>query len=81
MSHGYEHVEKIDRKASVFKRIAIGLLAAAGVLFVLDHWVHVPQFLPYLLIALCPLLHLFHGHGKGGSHAHRVAEQQETRNL
>jgi fatty acid desaturase len=54
-------------RSPAFKWIAIGLLVAAAALFIADHWVHVPQFLPYLLIALCPLMHLF-GHGKHGHH-------------
>lgn len=79
MSHEYEHAQRIDCKTSVLEWIAIGLLAAAGLLFVLNHWVHVPQFLLYFLIALCPLMHLLHGHGKSGSHAHGAAERQKAR--
>jgi hypothetical protein len=28
-----------------------------------EHRAHVIQALPYLLVLLCPLMHLFHGHG------------------
>jgi hypothetical protein len=54
------------KKSPVLKWAAVGLLVAAAALFVAQHWVHVPQFLPYLLLALCPLMHLFHGHGGHG---------------
>lgn len=33
-----------------------------------EHWGHVLGWWPYLLLMLCPLMHLFHGHGKHRSH-------------
>ena len=44
-----------------------GFAAIAAVLLVAEHWMHVVPYLPLLLVATCPLLHLFHGgHGHGG---------------
>ena len=63
---------------AVFKWLMIGLLVAAGGLFLADHWVHVPQFLPYALLALCPLMHLF-GHGGHGAHKHDKADTNPGR--
>jgi len=35
----------------------------AGFFLVVEHRAHVVQYLPYLLLLACPLLHLLHGHG------------------
>jgi hypothetical protein len=29
-----------------------------------EHWAHVLGLWPYLILLLCPLMHLMHGHGK-----------------
>ncbi|GHH50758.1 DUF2933 domain-containing protein [[Pseudomonas] boreopolis] len=52
-------------------RYGIGLLvlgAIAGYFLLKEHTAHVFGFLPFLLLAACPLMHLFmhHGHGHGG---------------
>lgn len=49
----------------------LGLSAALVLAFAIlrEHWGHVLGALPYLLLAACPLLHLFHGHGGHGGHA------------
>jgi hypothetical protein len=48
------------------------LLFAAIALFFLweEHQAHLLGALPYLILLLCPLLHLFmhHGHGKNDDH-------------
>lgn len=42
----------------------IGFLAIAGFFLFTEHRAHLLGFLPFLLLAACPLLHLFHGgHG------------------
>ena len=33
-----------------------------------EHRAHVVQYLPFLLILACPLLHMFHGHAGHGEH-------------
>lgn len=36
-----------------------------------EHWGHFLGWWPYLLLMLCPLMHLLHGHGgHGASHDH-----------
>ena len=47
--------------------VSLGLAGLAGLLLVVDHWAHVLGAAPYLLLAACPLLHLFM-HGGHGSH-------------
>ena len=51
-------------------RIALGVFATAAAYFLwTEHRVHVTQFLPWVLLALCPLMHVFmHGGGGHGGH-------------
>jgi hypothetical protein len=55
-----------------------GALLSAGlvaVFFVLrEHWGHALGLAPYLLLLACPLLHLFHGHGR-----HRHQDDRQAR--
>lgn len=67
------------------------LIGAALYFLFVEHGAHVFPFLPYLIILLCPLMHLFmhkghgHGHGDGesghGEHNHQDAEQAYRRGL
>lgn len=45
--------------------VLLGFLAVAAYFLWTEHRAHVIQFLPYVLLLLCPLLHMFHG-GHGG---------------
>lgn len=45
-----------------------GFALIAGYFLVTEHRAHVVQYLPFLLVLACPLLHLFHGHGGHGGH-------------
>ncbi|SFQ03591.1 DUF2933 domain-containing protein [Pseudomonas borbori] len=50
--------------------IALIMLAVIGVFYVArEHFGHISQALPYLILLLCPLMHMF-GHNHGG-HSHR----------
>jgi hypothetical protein len=35
-----------------------------------EHWGHLLGVWPYLLLMLCPLMHLLHGHGQHRDHDH-----------
>lgn len=51
-------------------RIALAVFAAAAAYFLLaEHRAHTIQALPWLILLLCPLMHLFmhRGHGANGS--------------
>ena len=50
--------------------VLLGFLVIAGFFVTTEHRAHLLGFLPYVLVLLCPLLHLFHGgHGRGhGGH-------------
>jgi Protein of unknown function (DUF2933) len=48
--------------------VLAGFLAIAGFFLLTEHKAHLLGILPFLLVAACPLLHLFHG--GHGSHEH-----------
>lgn len=54
--------------AGIFMLVA----GAAGIYYLLtEHFTHVTQAIPYLLLLACPLMHLFgHHHGGHGGHEH-----------
>lgn len=63
------------------KWVLIGFLAVAAYFLWTEHKAHVVQFLPYLLLLACPLMHFFHhGHGGHGHHAGqaRPSDADET---
>lgn len=45
--------------------VCLGFLAIAAYFLWTEHRAHMLQFLPYVLLLVCPLLHLLHG-GHGG---------------
>lgn len=48
--------------------VFIGFLAVAAYFLIAEHRAHLAGWLPFILLALCPLMHLFHGHGGHGGH-------------
>jgi hypothetical protein len=63
---------KIKPSSPAWRRPASLAWAAATLIAVFyllrEHWGHVLGWWPYLLLLLCPLMHLFHGHGTHPSH-------------
>lgn len=56
---------KRDRERG-YAAFSFGVIAAFFVLC--EHWGHVLGVFPYIVLLLCPALHLFHGHGGHASH-------------
>lgn len=57
-----------DRYRQVSRYVFFGFIAVAGYFVIMEHRAHIVPFLPFLLLAACPLMHLFHhgGHKHGG---------------
>ncbi len=57
------------------RRIIVSCVYAAGIaiaaLLLIQHWVHIPKFLPYLVLLACPAMHLFMHRGHGAHHHQR----------
>ena len=51
--------------------VFVGFAAVAAFFLVVEHRAHLFGLLPWLLLAACPLMHLFHHHGHGGHDGHR----------
>lgn len=49
----------------------------AGFYLLREHWDHLVGYWSYLLLLVCPLMHLMHGHGHG-DHAHRRQAPERT---
>lgn len=53
--------------------VCAGFLAIAGFFLITEHTAHVLRALPWLLLAACPLMHLFMHHGHG-AHDHDASD-------
>lgn len=55
-----------------FRIVLIGFLLVIAYFLWTEHRAHIIPFLPFLLLALCPLMHVFMHHG----HQHRHEEDE-----
>ena len=76
MAHPIEH----DDSAWSFRaKVAFGVFAIIAAFFVIaEHGAHLLPYLPLLLLAACPLMHVFMHHGHGG---HDRPHGHDGRNL
>ena len=72
--HPHQHESSNDRLRTVSRYVFFGFAAIAAFFLITEHRAHLYGWLPFLLLAACPLLHLFHGHG----HDHG-ADQDESK--
>lgn len=71
-SHEHEHERKPSGRVNW---VLLGFLAIAAFFLLSEHRAHALGLLPFALLLLCPLMHVFmhgghgggHGAGKGGS--------------
>lgn len=56
---------------------AIGLIGATSYFLFMEHREHLFEFLPYLILLACPLMHLLM-HGGHGHHKHHDDSSQEA---
>ena len=57
--------------------VFLGFLAIAAFFLWEDHKAHLLGILPYGLLLLCPLMHLFHGGHGGGNGGHDYNQKKE----
>ena len=59
---------------------ALGLIGAASYFLFVEHRQHLFEFLPYLILLLCPLMHIFMhgGHGHGGNNNHESHHESDN---
>ena len=55
-----------------------GFILIIGYFLITEHRAHVIQYLPFLLLLACPLMHMFHGHGGHGSHGGDSPEDKKA---
>jgi len=65
MNHDHQ---KNGKWNPISKYVFVGFALIAGYFLITEHRAHVVPYLPFLLLAACPLMHLFHGHGGHGGH-------------
>ncbi len=80
-STSHPHDDPAERKVfSRSKIVLVGFLLVIGYLLFTEHRAHVISFLPFLLLAACPLMHMFmhggHGHHHGQHHAQAPPEKK-----
>ena len=68
MQHHESHDRGADNASGVARLVFFGFVAVAGFYLITEHRAHLYGLLPFLLLAACPLMHLFHhrGHGSHG---------------
>jgi hypothetical protein len=74
----HEHGEHESPPRFWGSRYSIGYLvigAAATYFLLTEHLAHVVTALPFLLLAACPLMHIFMHHGHGG-HGHQPGKSE-----
>jgi len=81
MDHDHQSYEGHNSNP-IFNWILIGFLLVAGYFLVMEHRAHlagVLNYLPFLLLLACPLMHLFmhHGHGSHGKHRSQKDGEQK----
>lgn len=57
---------------------AIGLIGAAVYFLLMEHRAHVLGFLPYAVLLLCPLMHVFMHRSHGGHSSGEKSKTTET---
>lgn len=67
MQNHHRASEGNGRYKTVSRIVFFGFVAIAAYFLITEHRAHIVPYLPFVLVALCPLLHMFHGgHRHGG---------------
>ena len=73
MQHDHRASERNERYRKVSRYVFFGFVAVAAYFLLAEHRAHIVPFLPFLLLAACPLMHLFH-HG-----GHKHGDDEESK--
>lgn len=68
------------QRGSAATWVFVGFAAVALFFLLTEHRAHLYGWLPFLLLAACPLLHMFHGHGGHGGHEADPAPRERDEN-
>ena len=81
MSNSHSTVEKPLPFWKSRGGIVLGMLLVIAVFYLVnEHLTHAGQFLPYLILLACPLMHIFgHHHGGHGHSSHKQADTDSTK--
>lgn len=75
MDASADHQQHRPVRSSIFYQIGTwGAILIIGYFLLTEHFAHVVQVLPYLLLLACPLMHLFMHRGHGGHEHHNEKE-------
>ncbi|MEO8133929.1 MAG: DUF2933 domain-containing protein [Betaproteobacteria bacterium] len=77
----HEHSEASPKWRTRANWVLAGFLVIAGYFLITEHRAHLLGFTPYLpilLLAACPLMHVFMHHGHGGHGDHGNEERKNT---
>ena len=61
------------------KQVFVLFAIVAAFFLLAEHRAHVLPYLPWLLLAACPLMHLFMHHGKHREHGRNVTSARESK--
>lgn len=75
MQQEHRSPEKHDRYRTVSRYVFFGFVAVAAYFLIEEHRAHLIAVLPYILLAACPLMHLFHH----GGHRHGAGDESEQK--
>jgi hypothetical protein len=73
MQHDDRASDTNERYRKVSRYVFFGFGAVAACFLIAEHRAHIVPFLPLLLLAACPLMHLFH-HG-----GHKHGDDEESK--
>src|SRR3546814_18208673 len=77
MEHENAKRDPDRRRLSVVNIVLAGFLVIAGFFLILAHRAHLLGWLPFLILLLCPLMHIFMHRGHGGSAAAPTGEREQ----
>lgn len=63
MTHDHSDHQGPSNYAKISRYVFFGFVAVAAYFLITEHRAHLFGVLPFLLIAACPLLHMFHHRG------------------